>query len=188
MNIFFPIVYTCIDYNPPMNSVKFSSGSNLKWWTSHHFCLLKLTKYWIILSVRMNISNTNEYLFPIIYTCIYFNPRMNPQNLHESFYLVGDTIVLAISLFIMYTTPLSSLLRKAEDIKHHPYADDTHIHNSFNTYSFNNSIHNLQNSLVSVQDQMYDNKLNPDKTEFLLIGNKHHRKDFLPSFLRYPRQ
>ena len=31
---------------------------------------------------------------------------------------------------------------------------------------------------------MYENKLklNPDKTEFLLIGNKCHRKDFLPSF------
>ena len=30
------------------------------------------------LSVRMNISNTNEYFFPILYTCIYYNPPMNP--------------------------------------------------------------------------------------------------------------
>ena len=84
----------------------------------------------------------------------------------------------------MYTKPLSCLLRKAEDIKHHLHADDKEVHNSFNTSSFDNSIHNLQNSLVSVQDWMYENKLklNPDNTEFLLIGIKRHREDFLPSF------
>ena len=86
--------------------------------------------------------------------------------------------VLGPLLFIMYTMPLSSLIRKAEDIKHHLYADDTQVHNFFNIFSFlYNSIHNLQNLLVSVQDWMYDSK-----TELLLIGNKHHRKDFLPSF------
>ena len=46
--------------------------------TCHHFCLLKLTKYLKILSVRMNISNTNEYWFPILYICIYYNPPSNP--------------------------------------------------------------------------------------------------------------
>ena len=29
-------------------------------------------------SVRMNISNTNEYFFPILYTFITYNPPMNP--------------------------------------------------------------------------------------------------------------
>ena len=42
------------------------------------FCLHKLTKYLKILSVRMHISNTNEYCFPILYTCINYNPPMNP--------------------------------------------------------------------------------------------------------------
>ena len=37
-------------------------------------------------------------LFPIIYTCIYFNPPMNPLNLEQSFYPVGVTIALAIYL------------------------------------------------------------------------------------------
>ena len=38
----------------------------------------------------------------------------------------------------------------------------------------------LQNCLVSVQDWMFTNKLklNQDKTEFLLIGNKCHRNKF----------
>ena len=39
-------------------------------------------------------------------------------------------------------------------------------------------------TIVSVQDWMNKNKLklNPDKTEFLLIGNKRHRKNFTSSF------
>ena len=55
-------------------SCEVSSGSNSKWPTYRYLCLLKLTKYLKMLSVRMNISNTNEYLFLIIYRCIYYNP------------------------------------------------------------------------------------------------------------------
>ena len=70
----------------------------------------------------------------------------------------------------MYTTPLSSVLSKAKDIKHHLYADDTQVHNSFNTSSF--------------KDWMYNKKLKlkSDKTEFLVIGQKCHRKSFNSSF------
>ena len=135
---FFPILYTCIKYNPLMNPVKFRqdqiqngrliailfaqidiifeniwkfcpSGwisptpmnicfqhfthawtTSLPWilWSDVRikfkmanlllFCLLKLTKYLKKLSVRMHISNTNEYCFPILYTCINYNPPMNP--------------------------------------------------------------------------------------------------------------
>ena len=53
------------------------SGSNLKWPTYRHFCLLKLTKY-LKMSVRIIISNTNEHFFPILYTCINYHPPMNP--------------------------------------------------------------------------------------------------------------
>ena len=55
------------------------------------------------------------------------------------------------------------------------YTDDTQVHNSYC---------NLQNSLVSVQDSMYKIKLklNPDKTEFLLIGKQNHLKYLNGSF------
>ena len=43
-----------------------------------HFCLLKLTKYFKMLPFQMNISNTNEHFFPILYTCINYKPPMNP--------------------------------------------------------------------------------------------------------------
>ena len=87
-------------------------------------------------------------------------------------------------LFIIYTTPLRSVLSQAKDIKHHLYTESAQVHNSFNTSSLNDSIQNLQNSLVSVQDWMYKNKLklNPDQTKFLLKGNKCHHKDFASSF------
>ena len=76
---FFPILYTCINFSQSSNeSCEVSSRSNSKWPTYRHFCLLKLIKYLKILSVRINISNANEYLFPILYTCINYNHPMNP--------------------------------------------------------------------------------------------------------------
>ena len=89
---FLPILYTCINYNPPMNPVQFrlEQIDDLL-----PFLLSQIDKIFENLSVRMNISQTNAYLFPIIYTCIYYNPFMNPYSLQQSFYLVEDTIVLA---------------------------------------------------------------------------------------------
>ena len=97
--------------------------------------------------------------------------RSNPI---ELIFGVPQGSVIGPLLFIMYTTPLSYVLSIAKDIKPHLYAGDTQVHNSFNASSFKDSIHNLQNSLVTVQDWMYNNKLklNPDKTEFLVIGQK----------------
>ena len=59
-------------------SCEVSSGSNSKWTTDCHFCLLKLSKYLKNLSVGINISNTNKYFYPILYTCINKNLPMNP--------------------------------------------------------------------------------------------------------------
>ena len=70
------------------------------------FLFAQIAKYLKILSVRMNISNTNEYLFPIINTCIYYNHPMDPYNLQQRFSLVGETIALAIYwlfLFVRFT-------------------------------------------------------------------------------------
>ena len=40
--------------------------------------LLKLAKYLKTVSVRMNISKTNEYFLAILYQCIFYNPPINP--------------------------------------------------------------------------------------------------------------
>ena len=95
-------------------------------------------------------------------------------------YGVCQGSVLGSLLLIMYTTPLSQIILEHEDLLHHLYADDTQIYTSFNTSDHNSKIQSLQDCLISVQDWMFTNKLklNPDKTEFMLIGNKCQRKKF----------
>ena len=91
--------------------------------------------------------------------------------------------VLGPLLFTLYTSPLSSLIG-AQDIPHHMYADDTQVYLSFSADDSKDSILRLQRCLVSVQKWMCDNrlKLNPDKTDFLLIGHEHQRKKHLSLF------
>ena len=81
--------------------------------------------------------------------------------------------VLGPLLFIMYTTPLSSLISTLS-VDHHLYADDTQLFISFSPKNFVQSAQNLQNAFNSVGQWMTSNllTLNPSKTEFLVIGNQ----------------
>ena len=63
-------------------SCEISSGSNSKKPTYPYFCLLKSTKYLKMLSVQINISDTNEHFFPILYTCINYHQPMNPMKFY----------------------------------------------------------------------------------------------------------
>ena len=67
---------------------------------------------------------------------------------------------------------------------HHLYADDTQMLTSVNTSDHPNKIKRLQECLTSVQDWMLTKKLklNPDKTEIMLIGNQCNHNKFNAKF------
>ena len=91
--------------------------------------------------------------------------------------------VLGPLLFTLYTTPLSSLI-SGHAIPHHLYADDSQLYFSFSSGNSAAALNGLQSCLASVQSWMSTNKLklNPDKTEFLLIGKERQRRKYLSMF------
>ena len=85
--------------------------------------------------------------------------------------------VLGSLLFTMYTTLLSSIIT-AFGLKHHFYADDTQIYTSFVAEDIAQSLIVLKNCMLAIQVWMNQNmlKLNPSKTEFMIIGNLTQQK------------
>ena len=91
--------------------------------------------------------------------------------------------VLGPLLFTLYTTPLSSIICE-HAVPHHLYADDSQLYVFFASGDSAAALNGLQSCLASVQSWMSTNKLklNPDNTEFLLIGNERLRSKYLSMF------
>ena len=86
-------------------------------------------------------------------------------------------------LSILYTTPLSTIIYSF-DINHHLYADDTQISMSLFVSNAKESLEKLQFCVITVSTWMTGSKLklNPSKTDFLLIGTKLQREKILNIF------
>ena len=91
--------------------------------------------------------------------------------------------VLGALLFTLYTSPLSSLVC-GHAIPHHLYALNSQLYVSISPGASAAALNDLQLCLASVQSWMSTNKLkvNPDKTEFLLIGKEQLRSKYLSMF------
>lgn len=91
--------------------------------------------------------------------------------------------VLGPILFTLYTSPLSQFITD-HSIPHHLYADDSQLYVSFTSDDSSFSLGKLQSCLSAVQKWMFSNKLklNPEKTEFLLIGHEQQRRKYLSKF------
>jgi Reverse transcriptase (RNA-dependent DNA polymerase) len=84
--------------------------------------------------------------------------------------MVSQGSVLGHLLFILYTTPVSTIISKSS-VHHRLYADDIQLFISFSSTKFLENISFLKNTIADVSSWMSANLLilNPSKTEFLLI-------------------
>ena len=87
-------------------------------------------------------------------------------------------------LFSLYTNPIGSIIHSHSSINYHFYAYDTQLYITLSPENFSHSIQKLKNCLNDIQNFMFANKLklNPDKTEFILIGSRKNRNQLLPHF------
>ena len=125
------------------------------------------------LSTWFGINNTPLQWIKSYLSTRYFSVSINgtKSSKHELLYGVPQGSVLGPLLFILYTTPLSSIISRTP-VDHKLYADDTQLYISFSATNFANNIQHLQDTISNITSWMKSNflSLNPTKTEFLLIG------------------
>ena len=82
------------------------------------------------------------------------------------------------------TLPSLSFVVQSHNVKHHLYADDTRIYLFLSLKNPDISLEILTKCLQDVSSWMSSRKLklNPDKTDFLLIGSKVQRENFSKCF------
>ena len=80
---------------------------------------------------------------------------------------------------VLGPTPLNKILSTYKTVNYHFYEDDTQLYISLIPINFATAIATFQTCLADVQSWMTTNKLNlnPDKTEFILLGNKSQREN-----------
>ena len=99
-----------------------------------------------------------------------------PEAVYISFG-VPQGSVLGPILFTLYTAPLSHVIAE-HDVEHHLYADNTHIYISLSGSEASESLTDLKSCVTDVFTWMTNSKLklNPSKTEFIIIGSKKQKK------------
>ena len=96
---------------------------------------------------------------------------------------VSQGYVLGPVLFSLYIAPLSTIV-SSYGLSHHLYVDDTQFYISLAGDTATVSLKMLQSCITGVSAWMAQSKLklNPSKTEFLLIGSKSQREKFINLF------
>jgi len=132
----------------------------------HSILLERLSSWFGITSTAL--SWIKSYLS---HRSFYVNIDGSKSSTYQLLYGVPQGSVLGPLLFILYTTPLSTVISNSSAL-HQLYADDTQLFISFSAADFAYKITHLEQTISNVSDWMSSNflSLNPSKTEFIVIG------------------
>ena len=91
--------------------------------------------------------------------------------------------VLGPVLFSLYTTSLSQVIAN-RNLSHHRYADDTQVYISLSQSNVQESLSTLSDCLTDILSWMESSKLklNPDKTDLIIIGTEQQRNKVINHF------
>ena len=110
----------------------------------------------------------------------YFSDRYQSINISDTLscpqhlpFGVPQGSVLGPVLFSLYTTSLSQVITN-QNLSHHLYADDTQVYISLSQSNAQESVPTLSDCVTDILLWMESSKLklNPDKTDLIIIGNK----------------
>jgi len=135
--------------------------------TIDHSILLECLSSWFGISSTA-LSWIKSYL---LNRSFYVNIDNSTSSVFQLLYGVPQRSVLGPLLFILCTTPLSTVISNSS-ANHHQYADDTQLLLSFSALDFSRNITHLENTITNVSNGMSSNFqfLNPSKTELLVFG------------------
>src|SRR3989442_2898057 len=109
-----------------------------------------------------------------------------PPLLLSTLLLVSLRVLSLVLSFSLYTSPISHILENT-NISFHLYADDTQLYISFSSSDSSSALASLSHALDSVYSWLTLNRLsvNPNKTEYLLIGTQQQRSKITDSSLSF---
>ena len=124
-------------------------GSALKWFSSY------LTEHFQSVKIGSTLSDLQKLLFGV------------PQG-----------SVLGPLPFCLHTSPLSTLIGKHIGVNFHFYADNSQLYVHLSHMNASAAFDKSNRCLQDVKEWMLASKLklNPDKTEFILLGSKKQRE------------